>query len=177
MACNTFRNEHDACRACQKTKDVTCSVCTQLFIANAFSRWRLKKHFGSGRPLVCQACQADGCTVRNPHRYQCTEPSCGRLLGCKAFKRKQFNVYLRKNSTKLVCRRCQEMPTYTCKACSRRHKATVFNPKQLMAHVTYGQHLVCPACEQDGCTSKDPHRYQCTGPWCSKSYGRKAFRP
>ena len=75
-------------------KQVLCSSCNQNASANAFSRYHLNRHFAAKHPLVCQACQKDGCTFRNHHRYQCTEPSCGRLLGCKAFKRKQLYNYL-----------------------------------------------------------------------------------
>ena len=156
-------------------KQVLCSSCNQHVSANAFSRYHLNRHFAAKHPLVCQACQKDGCTFRNHHRYQCTEPSCGRLLGCKAFKRNQLYKYLKKKSTRLVCISCAETETFTCKACNRRLRATVFDAKQLQAHVSYGQHLVCPTCQQDGCTSKDPRRYRCTGPWCGKSFGRKAF--
>ena len=83
--------------------------------ANAFSRYHLNRHFAAKHPLVCQACQKDGCTFRNHHHYQCTEPSCGRLLGCKAFKRNQLYKYLKQKSTRLICISCAETESLLAK--------------------------------------------------------------
>ena len=163
------------CRTSSQHKEVPCASCNRQVSKDAFSRYQLKQHFAAGHPLVCQACQKDGCTFRNHHRYQCTEPSCARLLGCKAFKRKQLYNYLKQTSTRLLCIKCAEAKMFTCEACRRRLKATVFDAKQLRAHISCGKHLVCPACQQDGCSPRNPKRYRCTGPGCGKSLGHKAF--
>ena len=158
------------CRTSSQHKEVPCASCNRQVSKDAFSRYQLEQHFAAGHPLVCQACQ-----FRNHHRYQCTEPSCARLLGCKAFKRKQLYNYLKKTSTRLLCIKCAEAKMFTCEACRRRLKATVFDAKQLRAHISCGKHLVCPACQQDGCSPRNPKRYRCTGPGCGKSLGHKAF--
>ena len=163
------------CSKSGRHQEVPCASCNKQVSTATFTRWQLTQHFAAGRPLVCQACQHDGCTFRNPYRYQCTEPSCGQFFGCKGFKRTQLHRYLKKTSTRLLCIKCAETKTFTCEACRRRWKSTVFDAKQLKAHISCGKHLVCPACQQEGCSSKNPKRYRCTGPSCGKALGHRAF--
>ena len=173
-ACS-FCGDNNVCRGCLKKANVTCGACKRQVKASTFNRYQLKRHFDSGHPLTCQACKEDGCTSRNQERYQCTKPSCRKLLGHKAFDRNQLNHYIKRHSSRLLCQSCRAEPTFTCTACKRRLIATVFNAKHLQAHDSDGKQLVCQACLKDGCTSKDPKRYRCRGLQCRKSFGRRAF--
>ena len=147
-----------------------CRACSRPFGGECWNKEILRNHERFKRPLVCNDCNAKGCTAKDRKTYVCTQ--CLKDWGSLKFNK--HDLYYSKRSEgkgTLRCTNCKSK--IKCDACKIPYPKTYWPPKERYNNQQTDAHLVCKECRDRGCTATDVTLYECQV--CKEKLGMKRF--